>query len=192
MSKERDQYSDECIGRLIREMPESTPPPWLASRVMANLEAKRPGVWERFRAWMTTPVSLTVSPARVAFASLLLVAALGVAGLMGTGMPGAGPGNADGLMPVSFVLKDPSMGFRSVSVIGSFNGWDARNNQMEYVPETGMWVFRTRLPAGDHEYVFLVDGEKVLQDPQSVLSRDDGFGNRNSVLLIKHESEQSL
>ncbi len=192
MSNDRKMYSDEEIGGLIRGIPEMTPPPWLASRIMETLADKRSGVWARFKGWLTTPQSFTFSPARMVFASLLIVAVVGVAGMLGGRLSEVGSGQPDGLVPVSFVFKDPAMGLKSVAVVGSFNEWNAEENQMKYVPEIGMWVFRTRLPAGDYEYVFLVDGETVVQDPQSVLSKDDGFGNRNSVILVKGDHEYLL
>ncbi len=38
--------------------------------------------------------------------------------------------------------------------------------------------------SGRHGYVFFVDGERFLVDPEALLHEDDGFGRVNSVLIV--------
>ena len=63
---------------------------------------------------------------------------------------------------------------------------------MQYDPEAGAWVLETRLPPGDHEYVFLVDGRQLVADPHAQVTRDDGFGNTNSIVFVDGNHEQML
>lgn len=71
----------------------------------------------------------------------------------------------------------------SVSVAGSFNGWDPRATPM--VP-VGEGAYRTLLwlPPGQHEYQFVIDGARWIPDPLAPRQRDDGFGSANSVLEL--------
>lgn len=69
---------------------------------------------------------------------------------------------------------------RQVDVVGSWNNWQP-------TPMTradGTFFTVLHLPPGRYEYMFRVDGERWVQDPGAPLSRDDGFGRRNSILEI--------
>jgi len=63
---------------------------------------------------------------------------------------------------------------------------------MWYSVEAGAWMLEAELPPGDHEYLFLVNGERLVPDPLAPLTRDDGFGNRNSIMFVVGENEQAL
>jgi hypothetical protein len=41
-----------------------------------------------------------------------------------------------------------------------------------------------RLPAGRHEYAFLVDGERWVADPNAPSSIEDEFGVESSVVTV--------
>ncbi len=69
---------------------------------------------------------------------------------------------------------------RSVSVAGSFNGWNARSLPMKR--EGGVWTTTLVLPPGSYEYMFVENGKRWVTDPLATHTRDDGFGNRNAVL----------
>ena len=47
------------------------------------------------------------------------------------------------------------------------------------------WIVSLSLEKGRYEYAFLVDGEKIVPDPSALIDQDDGFGNKNSVLVIE-------
>lgn len=68
----------------------------------------------------------------------------------------AGDGNA------LFRLYAP--GKTSVSLIGSFNHWNADADPMQ-VDERGIWSIEKRLPEGRHEYRYLIDGTIRICDP---------------------------
>jgi hypothetical protein len=38
------------------------------------------------------------------------------------------------------------------------------------------------LPEGRHEYIFLVDGERWVADPNGMTQRPDGFGRVNTLI----------
>ena len=71
---------------------------------------------------------------------------------------------------------------KSVTVAGSFNGWDARVNPMK---KTGgnIWELSLRLPSGSHAYKLVVDGQWRL-DPANQQKSGDGAGHENSVLQV--------
>jgi len=48
---------------------------------------------------------------------------------------------------------------------------------------TGVWTATLTLPAGQHQYAFVVDGARWVPDPGAP-AIDDGFGRRNSVLTL--------
>jgi hypothetical protein len=48
---------------------------------------------------------------------------------------------------------------------------------------SGIWAATLILPAGQHQYAFVVDGARWVADP-SAPAVDDGFGRQNSVLAL--------
>ena len=179
---------DEAIISGIRSMPETSPPDGFSARVMGNLTPKRPSAWTRLRLWLTEPRSVTFTPVRMVpvLAAAMVLLALGF-----FAMDGTGPGGVN-MSTVRFVLNDAGMNARSVAVIGSFNSWKAEDAAMRFDDTAGAWILEARLPSGDHEYMFLVDGQKLMADPQAQMTRDDGFGNKNSIVFVNGTHEQAL
>jgi anti-sigma factor RsiW len=68
----------------------------------------------------------------------------------------------------------------SVSVAGTFNGWDPAGTAMRR--EGGVWVVQLVLPPQTYEYMIVENGEKWVTDPLASRTRDDGFGSKNAVL----------
>ena len=54
---------------------------------------------------------------------------------------------------------------RQVSLVGDFNGWDPKATPMTRQAD-GQWMVSLELRHGYHQYVFLVDGKRVL-DPKA-------------------------
>jgi hypothetical protein len=71
---------------------------------------------------------------------------------------------------------------RRVSVGGDFNGWQQENAPMKPAGD-GWWQLRLKIPPGQYQYVYFVDG-KALTPPESVLRVDDGFGGINGLLEV--------
>ncbi|HSQ30155.1 MAG TPA: isoamylase early set domain-containing protein [Gemmatimonadaceae bacterium] len=87
-----------------------------------------------------------------------------------------------GATTIRFALA-ASSGSR-VSVVGDFNGWDARSTPMTRDSATGTWSVSIPLPDGRYVYAFVVDGARWLPDPNAALAPEDDFGRPNSVLVV--------
>lgn len=91
------------------------------------------------------------------------------------------PGIAEApAQPVRFVLHAPDA--HAVGVAGSWNDWDPASTALHPGPD-GVFFATVNLPPGQYEYSFVVDGQ-WQPDPAAPLSRDDGFGRRNSVVSL--------
>src|SRR5512143_1835388 len=82
---------------------------------------------------------------------------------------------------VSFTFYAPEA--KNVAIAGTFNAWDIHKNRLSGPDKEGYWRIVIPLPEGRYEYLFIVDGKKWHPDP-SVPEIDDGFGGKNSVLVI--------
>lgn len=182
---------DDALIRALRGLPQEDPPAGFAAGVLRGLAPKRPPFWRRAWIWARTPRPLTVTPLRLAAAACLLLL-VALPALRGALRPDAATETASGLLPVTFLLPDPGGQAHSVAVIGSFNRWNPAGFEMRYSERERAWILKTQLPPGNHEYVFLADGRRTLPDPASDLTTDDGFGNRNSVLLLANGHEQDI
>jgi Glycogen recognition site of AMP-activated protein kinase len=131
--------------------------PSVTWRVMATLERRR----RRVLPWLLAP-------------ALGLAAALVLWILPAKPAPTA-------LVTVRFVLVAP--GAHAVSLAGTFNQWDATATPLVRSGPTGVWTATLSLPAGQHQYAFVVDGQQWVPDPAAP-AVDDGFGRRNSVLTL--------
>ena len=81
----------------------------------------------------------------------------------------------------SFRVDAP--GATSVSLVGSFNGWETPGPAFEGPDEQGTWTLEQDLPPGRHEIVYLVDGETVTP-PDAPGYASDGFGGKNAVIIV--------
>jgi hypothetical protein len=91
-------------------------------------------------------------------------------------------GDALGVKSVQVVLRAPDA--RRVSVVGDFNGWDARADAMTRDPASGLWSHTLGLRPGRHVYAFVVDDSVWMRDPRSPAAPDEDFGRPGSVLLV--------
>ncbi|OYV65842.1 MAG: hypothetical protein B7Z72_12020 [Gemmatimonadetes bacterium 21-71-4] len=82
---------------------------------------------------------------------------------------------------VRFELSAPLA--HSVSVAGSFNGWRIGALAMTRRAD-GVWSVTAPLAVGEHHYDFVVDGSRWVPDPTAHVQVDDGFGGRNSVIVV--------
>jgi glycosidase len=70
----------------------------------------------------------------------------------------------------------------SVSVAGEFNDWNVNADPMQKKGDT--WMLEKKLPAGDYQYKFVVNGEKWITDSNNPNKTDDGYGGENSIIKI--------
>jgi len=132
--------------------------PSVTWRVMANIERRR----RRVLPWLLAPAL-----ALAAVLVLWIMPAKSVAPLS--------------RMTVRFVLVAPEA--HAVSLAGTFNQWDATATPLVRSGPSGVWTATLTLPAGQHQYAFVVDGQRWVPDPAAP-AVDDGFGRRNSVLTL--------
>jgi 1,4-alpha-glucan branching enzyme len=83
---------------------------------------------------------------------------------------------------VEFTLE--RFGAEAVYIAGDFNDWRPASLRMIGSPEAGLWEKRIQLPAGRHEYKFIVDGQ-WLHDPEADLNIPNIYGSFNSVLEVQ-------
>jgi diguanylate cyclase (GGDEF)-like protein len=77
-----------------------------------------------------------------------------------------------------------SQAYRSVHVIGDFNGWDRTAEPMTWDPPKRCYTLELFLAPGKYEYKLLLNKEIMTVDPNNPESVYDGFDGRNSVLRI--------
>ena len=90
---------------------------------------------------------------------------------------------------VRFVLYAP--GARRVAVAGTFNQWDRNAAPLVPAGTSGVWTTTLALPVGQHQYAFVVDGERWVADPGAP-AVDDGFGRRNSLVAVTAHGTRAL
>jgi hypothetical protein len=85
----------------------------------------------------------------------------------------------DGRALVTFRLDAP--GARTVHLAGDFTDWKSGPALNQVSP--GIWSVVVSLPVGLHDYAFIVDGTRWVQDPLAE-QVDDGFGGSNSRVAV--------
>lgn len=148
----------------------------LTARVMAEIgERPKRKFWRR----VLEPREIRVRVRPWLLAPALAAAAALVLWLEG-GRSGPAAPSAPALVTVRFVLSAPDA--HAVSVAGTFNQWNADATPLVRTAG-GVWTATITLPAGEHQYAFVVDGARWVPDPAAP-AVDDGFGRRNSVLTL--------
>jgi len=92
------------------------------------------------------------------------------------------------LIPVVFDLYAPSA--RQVDLVGTFSGWKAEELPLKGPDAVGYWTIAMKLAPGRYEYDFLVNGIRFVPDDDGEVLRPDGFGHKNSVLVIRRGMRQ--
>jgi hypothetical protein len=179
---------DLQITRWIKEMPDLEPPSRLLSSVMEALQPKRSPWWRRMYLWTQTPKTIHFTPLKLAPVLLVAILLSSLLFLRQKEAPylRSAAGNS---IPVVFRLD--LSGAQSVSVIGTFNAWKAQGFEMQPDRDSKRWTLTVSLPEGRYEYVFLVDGQKMILDPEALIHQADGFGNQNSVLVLRRKNGET-
>ncbi|UCF86010.1 MAG: glycogen-binding domain-containing protein [Desulfobacteraceae bacterium] len=178
------------IAGMLADIPDVEPPDKLIESVMARIQPKKLVWWRRI--WRQLHIPIYVTPLKIipfgASAAALILVALVILGrtpgvkdmtttLTGTKKMGAA---------VTFTLNMPDAS--NVEVIGSFNQWTPNGFQMHWDKGRGLWILSVPLENGRYEYAFLVDGKSIVPDPKVLMQQDDGFGNKNSILIIERNN----
>ena len=83
---------------------------------------------------------------------------------------------------VEIVLSAPQA--LSVAVVGDFNNWDPQLTRLVRSNHEGLWRARLQLPPGVYQYSFVLDGSSWVSDPLAKTMLSDGFGGKNSVIIV--------
>lgn len=102
-----------------------------------------------------------------------------------------------GVLPPSITatMKDPgrwecTFKFKSaeaakaVFLAGSFNSWNASALPLQGPDASGVWTGRVVLDVGEHQYKFVINGDKWVHDPQNSVMTPDGHSGYNSVVKL--------
>jgi hypothetical protein len=180
------------ISRQIGKIPYLDPPENLLPSVMDAIRHKQFPWWCRVIRWARSPRSLTFSPLQVAgLASVLVLVSFLSAFYMLSSEPAKAfrPGLPGGT-PVTLTLNMPEI--QSVSVVGTFNDWYEKGYEMRRDSSKSVWTLVLQLPAGRYEYAFVLNGQKLIPDPQAEFYADDGFGNQNAVLIVGNHNDKAI
>jgi len=173
--------------RSVVDMVESserlTVPAAFTSQVMRRLPARKVSFGKRVSSFLFGQRMLRWNMAAAfAAAGLVIIIAGGLLQF----------GNRDAVVsyqrPADGVSRTVAISFyapeaRSVSLAGDFNKWSAEKGLMKK-ENNGIWTLEVPLQPGTYHYMFVVDGEAWVMDPNAELYRDDGYGNKNSVLRV--------
>ncbi len=86
--------------------------------------------------------------------------------------------------PVTFRYQPVIGGVSSVAVAGSFNGWNLSATPMLDPDKDGIFEATVDVPPGRVEYKWVVNGSQWLTDDGATDFNDDGFGGKNSVVVV--------
>jgi hypothetical protein len=89
---------------------------------------------------------------------------------------------AEDLKDVRIEYENPRA--TEVSIIGSFNNWEAGATPMSRAGK-GVWAVTLHLRTGRYPYKILVNRKQKFADPKNEATEPDGFGGTNSILEVK-------
>ena len=87
------------------------------------------------------------------------------------------------LVNITFRVSVPNA--KTVYVLGSFNQWGDVPEQLRNTGN-GLFTLTLKLKPGIYQYVYKVDNNEILSDPHARLYTQDGFGQRNAILIVKN------
>jgi hypothetical protein len=177
------------------------PAPDFAARTVERLEdadSSAPSFSRRLHDWweaVTRPlVTIPVRPAHtVATLAVVLITGL-LAWPSPPSRPASSPASPPSVQPAAasssaaetvwtrFVYTNETAD--SVAVAGDFSQWEPIPLSPHTVDGKTVWTGLVPVPRGEHEYQFVIDGERWVTDPLAPVKQDDGFGAKNAVLKL--------
>jgi 1,4-alpha-glucan branching enzyme len=79
-----------------------------------------------------------------------------------------------------FVIYQP--GVEQVEITGSFTDW--RTLPMNRAGSSDYWEITIDVPAGEHRFSYILEGDQRLADPTVLTREKDDFGGENSILEV--------
>lgn len=205
------QFELRMTQDLAATRSQSAPEDFAARTMDAVARTPAPGedndtLREQLRSWwaaMTGAVTLRVRPVSVAVAVLLL--GIGAWALWSTGPAGVQEGvrstittasseSAAAQQTTKQVSSNgqtvwvrflyPNSEADSVAVAGDFSEWEPVSLSPRTVDGKTVWTGLVPVSRGEHEYQFLINGDRWVPDPLAPVTRSDGFGAKNAVLNV--------
>ncbi len=162
-SRQAPDLTDAVMRRIGRpDLSVAGPPNTLLARL-------RNGLW--------TPRQVSIRPAY----ALLAVAACAVLVWRVSSLPTGQQATSRTDDARTFVQFRLDADAARVQLAGSFTNWEPRYELHQIAP--GVWTITVPLPAGVHDYSFVVDGRRWIPDPYAA-HISDGFGGTNSRLTL--------
>ena len=84
-------------------------------------------------------------------------------------------------IPHRFVIYRPDAD--RAEIIGTFTHWQPVS--MHKIGSSGYWSLTFNLPAGEHQYSYLVEDGRQITDPTVPERVQDDFGGENSVITVQ-------
>lgn len=190
-----DKNKDQQLIDMLRMLPEREMPRDIAPAVMQAVAPKKVSLLRRLLLMARTPCAITVRPLRIAYAAAVFALIWTAVPYLSSQFTNQSIQTAirktdDELVPVTFTLSQQEA--REIYLIGSFNNWQPEKHAMKFDKDRNMWVIKVDIPAGSHEYAFLIDNERAIADPQADFFKTDRFGSRNSIIFANPGNENYL
>ena len=83
-----------------------------------------------------------------------------------------------------FVIYRPDV--TSAEIAGTFTDW--QRIPLKQIGASGYWDITINLPAGEHRFTYILDGEKGFADPTVTARELDDFGGQNSILSVESKT----
>lgn len=80
-----------------------------------------------------------------------------------------------------FVIFEPAAD--RVDLTGSFTKWQPV--AMQRIGNSGYWELKLNLPAGEHRFAYILDGDDRMVDPTLPTAEPDDFGGENSIISVE-------
>jgi Glycogen recognition site of AMP-activated protein kinase len=80
-----------------------------------------------------------------------------------------------------FIIYQPDIS--RVELSGTFTSW--KRIPMTRVGASGYWEANFNLQAGEHRYIYILDGQQRVADPTVQAREKDDFGGENSILFVE-------
>jgi hypothetical protein len=193
MRERDDEQLLRAVAAAVRRV--SPAPPDLDARVMAAVRATPEPWWRGAIGWLMAPRTVRVSPVgALAYAAGLVAAVLVGAHVtkQPTGSPvvaerphTTAPAGDPAARTIRFVLVAPEAAM--VTLVGDFNRWSPAATPLRSAGISGVWTVDVPLPAGRHEYAFVINGARWVPDPAAPRAPVADFGMPNSVVTVTPE-----
>ncbi|HID29616.1 MAG TPA: hypothetical protein EYP19_06370, partial [Desulfobacterales bacterium] len=153
----REEAPDDFLDRVMAALPD---------RPRLGWTARLKSLWPERRRWVLPTVA-------GALAALIIMLGLTLIEYA------SGPR----LVAVTFEVYAPAV--KKIELVGTFSDWKKGEFPLTGPDAIGYWGCGLSLPAGRYEYLFLIDGERLVRGQDEGSHRPDGFGYKNSLLLLR-------